>query len=1045
MKFYRDIVEAHPNSKIYDKCWDGYRKVPGKKRGEKGSCEEIKENDVVEGGYYNPMDQERREQDAMDYSRRAFKRAELQHELGHEDHPDFERNLRQQQMDRDRGPWYIKINGKILKVKGEVKVFDWKRGANNYALAVLKNKPELKDKIFLTKKNQDDVKEFAPAGGGTPPRGPKTPGNDPWGGNGGAGDDPYSRPEPEYYNRSIDFFGKFEADHFDREDFDKKTGVFKGYWENNDGSFVQIAYFKFDNARQAAQNFDDSPGMGWYYEPQNESVAEGHADQQRKIFKKNGKPVGEVGIDRESSPGVGQWYMKCYAYDIDNSGYDSYEEAVAELKHCLKQGVAEGRFDEPLTGWHIVYRKSGNPVHATPSFETKDQAQKYLMTKMFANHQDYKVVHTAGVGVAEAQSAKTGIYQTDVMGAKAYHAKCMEPNCDWESKRFDSIKQAQASAEKHAKGHFKQGVAEVSDATLKSYQQKVSADSMKHSADPTKRSPEKASRSVAGFAKAHNRLETDSVTKKPQPYNDPDWAKKLSKDQLDALAGPKYKSDKKITKETQAVTDNSLGYKNTLAVMKAADSSQEATINLGGEPVTLDYPEARFIAGKYKAFLRAGRQEEFFGYMANPQQFDSMMKQLRNLIDKQKNFRGSVPGERGVPEGYSMDDLRKDAQAQLKKSIDSQSDARIAGKNNDDDEPFMSQVGRKIIGGVKGAVTGGVKGAWKGFTGMKEGGIDPNRHPQTRDYGRGEDYDKKHGSPYDRGGADSWYSRPCHPHKGGVGGDSGPRIEDLTPDEIKAYHAGYDENEKSGGKKQWESVQQGVAEGSEDVVGYGLDKMKESSQSEVWITGKFDGDTATTGPSTGSWRDKESTPVEFTRGRMSKIERLNGPPQMAGTKVLKQKFLPMLHLDTGSGPGFITKGHDLMVTDYESVSQGGFGRVVGTAYVKLEMGKPTNEKQGVAENLRLVGKHGEGAKTAKVYKDHEWGEYRVKFYTDGKHEGEEADYHTDDRDDANDTAKSWTTKGSKVAENTYWCRQEKTRKLIPEGYKLVPKGYIVRI
>ena len=36
-----------------------------------------------------------------------------------------------------------------------------------------------------------------------------------------------------------------------------------------------------------------------------------------------------------------------------------------------------------------------------------------------------------------------------------------------------------------------------------------------------------------------------SVTKKPQPYNDPDWTKKLSKKQLDALAGPKYKKDKK--------------------------------------------------------------------------------------------------------------------------------------------------------------------------------------------------------------------------------------------------------------------------------------------------------------------------------------------------------------------------------------------------------------------------------------------------------------------------------------------------------------------
>lgn len=72
-----------------------------------------------------------------------------------------------------------------------------------------------------------------------------------------------------------------------------------------------------------------------------QGVAEGHADQQRKIFKKNGKPVGEVGIDRESSPGVGQYYMKHYASGKDLAGYDSYEEAVAELKHFMKQGVAE--------------------------------------------------------------------------------------------------------------------------------------------------------------------------------------------------------------------------------------------------------------------------------------------------------------------------------------------------------------------------------------------------------------------------------------------------------------------------------------------------------------------------------------------------------------------------------------------------------------------------------------------------------------------------------------------------------------------------------
>jgi hypothetical protein len=120
---------------------------------------------------------------------------------------------------------------------------------------------------------EQGVAEFAPAGGGSgnTPRGPKTPGNDPWGGD-DSGEDPYSRPEPEYYSRSIDFFGQFEADHFDQEDMDDETGVFKGYWDY-DGKMKQIAYFKFDDPEQTGS---DDPGMGWYYEPENESVAEGN-------------------------------------------------------------------------------------------------------------------------------------------------------------------------------------------------------------------------------------------------------------------------------------------------------------------------------------------------------------------------------------------------------------------------------------------------------------------------------------------------------------------------------------------------------------------------------------------------------------------------------------------------------------------------------------------------------------------------------------------------------------------------------------------------
>ena len=58
-------------------------------------------------------------------------------------------------------------------------------------------------------------------------------------------------------------------------------------------------------------------------------------------------------------------------------------------------------------------------------------------------------------------------------------------------------------------------------------------------------------------------------------------------------------------------------------------------------------------------------------------------------------------------------------------------------------------------------------------------------------------------------------------------------------------------------------------------------------------------------------------------------------------------------------------------------------------------------------NLRLLKTHtGPKGDVAKVYKDKDWGEHRVKFFSpDGKHRSD-SDYHTDDLSDAHDTAKS---------------------------------------
>jgi hypothetical protein len=65
--------------------------------------------------------------------------------------------------------------------------------------------------------------------------------------------------------------------------------------------------------------------------------------------------------------------------------------------------------------------------------------------------------------------------------------------------------------------------------------------------------------------------------------------------------------------------------------------------------------------------------------------------------------------------------------------------------------------------------------------------------------------DARHGGPYDRGSADSYYGRGRRPHYylGNTG--SSPRVEakDMTPDEIAAYNAGYDDNEDDGNFKDW--------------------------------------------------------------------------------------------------------------------------------------------------------------------------------------------------------------------------------------------------
>jgi hypothetical protein len=68
------------------------------------------------------------------------------------------------------------------------------------------------------------------------------------------------------------------------------------------------------------------------------------------------------------------------------------------------------------------------------------------------------------------------------------------------------------------------------------------------------------------------------------------------------------------------------------------------------------------------------------------------------------------------------------------------------------------------------------------------------------------EYDRRHGGPFDRGSADSYYQRGMQPHyyKGGTHASERVGRVDMTVAEIEAYLAGYDYNEELGSFKEWD-------------------------------------------------------------------------------------------------------------------------------------------------------------------------------------------------------------------------------------------------
>lgn len=66
-------------------------------------------------------------------------------------------------------------------------------------------------------------------------------------------------------------------------------------------------------------------------------------------------------------------------------------------------------------------------------------------------------------------------------------------------------------------------------------------------------------------------------------------------------------------------------------------------------------------------------------------------------------------------------------------------------------------------------------------------------------------YSQRHGGPYDRGSADSYYGRGFRPHyfKGDTYNSERVDEQHMTAEELAAYKAGFYDNEESGNFKDW--------------------------------------------------------------------------------------------------------------------------------------------------------------------------------------------------------------------------------------------------
>jgi len=146
----------------------------------------------------------------------------------------------------------------------------------------------------------------------------------------------------------------------------------------------------------------------------------------------------------------------------------------------------------------------------------------------------------------------------------------------------------------------------------------------------------------------------------------------------------------------------------------------------------------------------------------------------------------------------------------------------------------------------------------------------------------------------------------------------------------------------------------------------------------------------------------------------SNVSEGSGEPNPVASAILHRIMMQHTGLLAAHGPERVMAAVDEVVDYIGDVEEIGSSDVSGWVRHVEQMltNMPDSQELDESSARRLVASDSEGAFGYRVYLDREWNEYVVKHYVNGRHQVD-ADYHTDDKNDAMSTAQKFVATGGR--------------------------------